>query len=172
VCIAGHIFAFFFYPAAFPFYFAAVVALELGSCASCYYALRADNFRYWLYAACMTTSNAAAFYNIYQWVVVSNKESVPAAGVWVTILVCAVLLLLRQKDCFDGLPPFEQGNGLGFFEPGKDTEASTGKAGSSSKADEEASDTAGTADGEESPPVKRRSRRLQDKTKTRRGGGD
>eukprot|EP00966_Prymnesium_polylepis_P157734 3645575-Prymnesium_polylepis.1 len=59
-CLAGHTYATLYNPAAFPYYVAAVVALELGSAGSGAHALWPRSFSAASLLAVMTLSNAAA----------------------------------------------------------------------------------------------------------------
>lgn len=101
VCLAGHALAISTAPAAFGFYHAAVVALEVGSGTSCMWwawgetALRRSAPS--LYAIGMSTSNALAAVALLGWSAAARPSLSPAVRA-VPALITAYLVYLRQVE--------------------------------------------------------------------------
>ncbi|KAL1530949.1 hypothetical protein AB1Y20_001840 [Prymnesium parvum] len=96
VCLCCHLFACLAALPAFPHYFAGVVALELGSAATCAHALRPVAFPSAALLGVMSASNLAAALCTLRWHA-ALREAQPIAA-WGGASVSAVLMLARQRD--------------------------------------------------------------------------
>lgn len=99
VCILCHLFACFFALAAFPFYFAGVVALELGSAATCVHSVWPKAFPASRMMLVMTVSNVFATLCTSYWFS-TLLDTIPISS-WIGSLISCVLVLLRQKDAIE-----------------------------------------------------------------------
>jgi hypothetical protein len=96
-CLAGHAYASLVAVAAFPYYFSGVVALELGSAATCVHALWPRNFPPSAMLTVMTISNLAAAFTVYRWNL-AMAHGPYAWGRWICPATTCVLIIMRQKD--------------------------------------------------------------------------
>merc|ERR1719277_1327210 len=96
VCVVCHAYACLSALAGFPYYFAGVVALEMGSAATSLHALWPKRFRGLLLNGTMTVSNALATYTTYHWHF-SLVETTPV-GAWLGSIVSMVLIVVRQVE--------------------------------------------------------------------------
>jgi len=95
VCLVGHGIATLGVPVGFPFYFAACVALELGSaCCNLLCIWPRSRLALEVYMVGMTLSNAAALVLMAYWVRAVRPNSVRAIGIGITV----ALAFVRERE--------------------------------------------------------------------------
>ena len=98
-CLCGHAYACLYAVAGFPYYFAGVASLELGSAATGVHALWPRSFPSSALVACMTLSNLSAVYCCSLW---HLEHVVPfPAGARVSSAIIVLLAFMRQKDAME-----------------------------------------------------------------------
>tara|TARA_B100000795_G_scaffold165267_1_gene124333 strand:- start:65 stop:772 length:708 start_codon:yes stop_codon:yes gene_type:complete len=95
-CLAGHAWCALCAPSGFAGYFAGVVALELGSAATCVHALWPRRLPPPRMLTCMTLSNIAAAAAV--WAFCGQAAAEAPTGRWVAALVSLALIAVRQMD--------------------------------------------------------------------------
>ena len=96
VCLGSHLYASYIVPAAYPYYFAGVVSLEVGSAATCIHALWHRFLTPPMLLAIVTLSHVGAAWTTMHWSY-TLTDSHPI-GAWVGAIISFGLMLARQND--------------------------------------------------------------------------